>query len=88
MAHSKMTKRGYSHYVESWNPGAKRFISTCILCGARGYSPTILEEGFVTENGKTNYIHRAIRDELTATLKPLQLDELGRCEVCRKHSEG
>ena len=87
MAHSKMTKRGYSHYVESWNPKAKRFISTCALCGDVGFNPSILEEGFVTENGKTNYEHHAIRCELTRILKPLPTDELGRCEVCRRHSE-
>ena len=74
-----MTKRGYSLYVERWNPDAKRFINTCKLCGARGYSPSIEEEGFLEEA-----THRAIYAELTKTLSPLALDELGRCETCAR----
>ena len=83
-----MTKRGRSHYVESWNPSAKKFINKCVLCGDEGYSPTIDEVGFVTEpGGRTNYVHHAIRTELKSILKPLRLDELGRCDVCRSHME-
>ena len=84
MSHSKMTKRGRSHFVESWNPKAKNFINTCALCGARGYSPTIDEDGFVYEGEARfpNFEHRAIRDELTRILSPLPLDSLGRCQTC------
>ena len=84
MAHSKMTKRGRSHYVESWNPSAKNFINKCVLCGDEGYSPSIDEEGFLIENGNKNFKHYAIHAELTKTLTPLALDELGRCEVCAR----
>ena len=74
-----MTKRGYSLYVERWNPDAKRFINTCKLCGHQGYSPSIEAEGFCDD-----YTRRAIYAELTKTLKPLSLDELGRCETCAR----
>ena len=83
MSHSKMTKRGYSLYVERWNPDAKRFINTCKLCGHQGYSPTIEEEGFCDD-----YTRRAIYAELSKTLSPLPLDELGRCETCARVQDG
>ena len=41
MSHSKYTKRGKSLYIEKWNPSAKRFINTCVICGAQGYNPSI-----------------------------------------------
>ena len=85
MAHSKMTKKGKSHYVESWNPKAKKFINTCALCGKQGYKPSIDESGFVNVSDTVkNYEHSAIRSELTAILKPLPLNEYNLCEVCEK----
>ena len=86
MSHSKYTKRGRSLYVENWNPDSKRFINTCAVCGAQGYSPTIDEEGFVFDkaNNVNDRIHLVIRDELTKIYAPLPLDELGRCEQCAK----
>ena len=41
MSHSKTTKKGYSLYIEKWNPKAKRYINTCALCGKQGYNPSI-----------------------------------------------
>ena len=84
MAHSKYTKRGKSLYVESWNPDAKRFINECKLCGATGYRPSIDDDGFIYDaSGKiADFKHRAIRDELQRIMKPLWLDELGRCRDC------
>ena len=85
MAHSKMTKKGKSYYVDKWNPSAKAFIDTCSLCGAQGYNPSIDEEGFVhPAPDKTDFVHRAIRAELTEILSPLPLDRLGRCAQCAK----
>lgn len=83
MSHSKMTKRGYSLYVEQWNPSAKRFINTCKVCGHRGYSPSIECEGFC-DTPK----NRAIYTELKQTLRELALDEYGRCEICARLSDG
>ena len=77
MAHSKMTKRGKSYFVEKWNPSSKRFINTCKICGRVGYSPSIEEEGFLKESE-----HRAMYAELTAIYEALPLDDLGRCDVC------
>ena len=77
MSHSKMTRRGRSHYIESWNRDAKRFINTCIICGHKGYSPTVDEDGFCDDQ-----IRAVIRSELKQTLQPLPLDELGRCPQC------
>ena len=85
MSHSKITKKGYSLYIEKWNPSAKRFINICVICGAQGYSPSIEQEGFVKQPEKlADLEHRAIYAELTKTLKPLALDSLGRCELCAK----
>ena len=89
MSHSKKTKRGKSLYIESWNPSAKRFINTCVLCGAVGYAPTIDQEGFIKdgEAGRTNHVHSAIQAELSRVYKPLPLDALGRCPDCARRME-
>ena len=86
MSRSKVIKKGYSLYVEKLNPHAKRFINTCAICGAKGYSPTIDEDGFIYDNALNieNFEHRAIRQELKSVLSPLALDELGRCPTCAK----
>jgi hypothetical protein len=77
MSHSKMTRRGKSHYLESWNPSAKRFIVSCSLCGHAGFKPEVLEPSFsLTTKG------RETRRELEAVLKPLSIDAAGRCETC------
>lgn len=89
MSHSKHTKRGSSLYIEKWNPSAKRFINTCAVCGARGYSPTIDDDGFVFDKAKNiaSLVRRAIRAELKSVLQPLSVDTLGRCEDCAKRME-
>ena len=79
MSHSKFTKRGRSLYIEKWNPYAKKFINVCKLCGRKGYSPGIEQEGFCNDP-----MYRAIHCELVSTLTRLELDELGRCETCAK----
>ena len=85
MSHSKKTKRGYSLYVERWNPSAKRHINTCTLCGSIGYDPAIDDEGFIHPSpNETDHVHSAIHAELTAIYKPLALDSLGRCETCAR----
>ena len=89
MSHSKFAKRGKSLYIEKWNPSAKRFINTCIICGAQGYNPSIDDAGFVYDNEQkiANFEHRAIRDELKRTLNPLSLDSLGCCDNCARLME-
>ncbi len=77
MSHSKMTKRGSSHFLNSWNPSAKKYINTCVLCGRQGYSPVIEDEGF-SETPASGVIYR----ELKQTMTELSLDEWGRCSVC------
>ena len=79
MSHSKKTKKGFSLFVESWNPKAKKFINTCKICGKQGYRPTIEDDGF-SENPE----HCAIYSELSKIMQPLNLDDLGRCEICAK----
>ena len=83
MSHSKMTKRGRSLYIERWNPAAKNFIHTCVLCGCKGYSPSIEEDGFCDDSTR-----RAIHAELTKLFSPLPLDEWGRCEACARLQDG
>lgn len=46
MSHSKVTKRGYSLYIEKWNPSAKKYINICAVCGHKGYSPVIERDDF------------------------------------------
>ena len=77
MSHSKFTKRGHSIYVEKWNPSAKKYINTCVLCGHKGYSPVIEQDDFCNTLENT-----AIYIELSKTLNKLELDSLGRCDDC------
>ena len=79
MSHSKMTKSGRSLYIEKWNPKARKYINTCVICGCKGYSPSI-----DSEKTPGDMERRAICDELKKTLKVLPLDELGRCVDCAK----
>ena len=89
ISHSKLTKRGSSHYIEGWNPAAKKFIRVCALCGSQGCGPTIDENGFVhPAPDVTDSVHSTIRAELRKTLNPLPLDEMGRCDAFRLRMEG
>lgn len=77
MSHSKYTKRGYSLYIENWNPSAKKYINVCSICGQKGYSSAIEEEVFCN-----NHENATICNELSKTLKKMDLDSLGRCKDC------
>lgn len=79
MSHSKVTKRGRSLYVEKWNPSAKKYINTCVLCGHKGYSPVIEQDDFCNTLENT-----AVYMELSKTLNKLELDSLERCEECAR----
>ena len=79
MSHSKYTRRGYSLYIENWNRSAKKYINICGICGHKGYSPVIEQDGFCTDHGN-NVIYK----ELTKILCKLELDELGRCKDCAR----
>lgn len=79
VSHSEMTKRGYSLYIEKWNPSAKKYINVCAICGKKGYSPVIETDCFCSTAGKI-----VIYKELTKTLSRLSLDKLGRCVDCAK----
>ncbi len=80
MSHSKYTKKGHSLYIDNWNPSAKRFINTCIICGRTGYSPAVDEADFVCSMER-----EAIRRELLKTLvAPLALDTYSRCTDCAR----
>jgi len=73
MSHSKHTKRGFSLYIEKWNPSAKKFVNTCALCGKSGYSPSLEEP---------EMINSAEARELRKTLPRMALDHFGRCTEC------
>ena len=77
MSHSKTTKRGTSLYLDSWNPGAKRYIVNCSVCGHIGFKPEVLQPDFASTLER-----KAVLKELQAILKPLPLDMAGRCETC------
>lgn len=79
MSHSKHTKRGYSLYIENWNPAAKKYINTCAVCGKKGYSPAIEQKDFCN-----NLENNAIYKELVKIFGKMELDKFGRCEVCAK----
>ena len=74
MSHSKHTKRDYSIYIEKWDKSSKKYINTCAICGHKGYSPVVEEEGFCQVTFK----------ELPKTLRKLELDEYGRCTYCAR----
>ena len=84
MSHSKLKKRGFSLYLDKWNPSAKKFVNVCNICGSQGYSPVILEADFYDKRPNVYSEKKAIYEELTRTLKPLPLDDLDRCEFCAK----
>ena len=79
MSHSKMNKKGYSLYIEKWNPKAKKYINICALCGSQGYNPSIEQEGFM-DSSEGRVIYR----ELKKTLSALPLDDCGMCIDCAK----
>ena len=79
MSHSKYTKRGYSLYIEKWFGSAKKYINTCRICGHKGYSTVIEYEDFCTTRR-----NKVIFEELTKTLRRLELDESGRCRDCAR----
>ncbi len=79
MSHSKCTKRGSSIYIDKWNKSSKKYINTCAICGHKGYSPVIEYDNFCT-----TLENNAIFEELSKTLKKLELDEYGRCIECAK----
>jgi hypothetical protein len=87
MSHSKLKKPGFSLYLNKWNPSGKKFINVCTICGRQGYSPVILGADFSDKCPDVYSEKRAIFEELTRALKPLPLDDLGRCEECAKIQE-
>jgi hypothetical protein len=66
------------------NPSAKRFITTCAICGRQGYAPQIDDADFA--GNESTVFHRFTRGKLKAMLckyyEPLMLDRAGRCEEC------
>ena len=77
MSHSKQTKRNYSIYIEKWNRSAKKYINTCAICGYKGYSPVIENDTFCITRK-----NQVIFEELSKTLRRLELDEHRRCNDC------
>ena len=83
MSHSKYTKMGRSLYLTKWRRDAEQYVNTCKICQRRGYSPAIEAAEFAAQP-RNKVIHR----ELSKTLSPLVLDEMGRCEVCARVMDG
>ena len=61
MSHSKMTKRGRSHYLEKWNPSAQKYIRTCTLCGRQGYDPAVEEAEFLNGDPERTAVYEEFR---------------------------
>ncbi len=77
MSHSKLTKRGRSHYLEVFNPEAKRFVVQCVLCGTTGFAPGVLAPDFADSP-----VRKVVVLKLQEVLEPLALNEAGQCEDC------
>jgi len=77
MSHSKWRKFGQSYWLER-SGSYKKYINTCIVCGAKGYDP-VIEDAEHKENKKS-----VIFREMMKTLSALALDEIGRCADCAK----
>ena len=85
MSHSKYNKKGYSLYLDKWNPNAKKYINECRICGYKGYSPVIEQPHFCGDKDPFLFsVNKAIYEELTKTFTVLELDEFGRCKECAK----
>ena len=83
MPHSKHTKRGFSLYLERWNPSAKRYLNPCVLCGAKGYSPAVDEPDFE----RLSWENSVTAKELRRMMRCLPLNEQGRCADCAARAE-
>ena len=73
--------------------GARRYINKCTICGCEGYSPIILKNDFLDQSSIKPYYpgggpygeNRIIYEYLTKVFKkPLEVDNLGRCEDCAR----
>lgn len=62
---------------------SQKYINTCTICGHKGYSPVIKQDSFC--NCLRN---KAVYEELTKTLRELELDEWGRCVSCAQVQDG
>ena len=77
MSHSKHRKKEKSIYLDSWNPGAKKYIVNCVICGTKGYKLSLLEPDF-----EKTPLGKPIKDEIIKIYNPLDLDENGLCDQC------
>ena len=77
MSHSKRRGQGRSYYLEQVNPSARRYIVSCAACDRVGFAPEVLSSSFTTSR-----LHQVIREELERLLRPLPLDDAGRCQAC------
>lgn len=79
MSHSKFNKKGFSLYIQKFNPESTKYINTCSICGRKGYNPSIDCDGFDNDS-----IRRVMRKELKKSFSMLPLDNYGRCADCAK----
>ena len=70
-------------YINNWNPSAKKYINTCLICGKQGYSPAIEEDDFIDGlERKVTYVE--LKKMFSSAVS---LDSLGRCEECIKRMD-
>ena len=63
-------------------PKAKKWINTCICCGAKGYRPDMPE--VITKRDGTGEYETCFARYLRKYFQPLAVDEHSLCEVCAK----
>jgi hypothetical protein len=59
-------------------PKLRKWIRVCARCGTRGYDPAMPDSTYPRGGCAVNHLHRCFR--------PLELDQMGRCEFCRDES--
>ncbi len=72
---------------DSWfnrNPDSKRYINTCVVCGAKGYAPQVDDPDFADAKytPHRDFSRRMMKSQLRKYYKPLSLDAAGRCAGC------
>ena len=76
----KNTDKGEDYLREF--PKMKKWINTCLCCGARGYRPDMPD--VITIGGEKKTI---FADRIRKYFDPLEVDRYGRCEICAKLME-
>lgn len=72
------------NYLKQY-PKMSKWINTCICCGSMGYDPD-MPDVITSRDGNGEY-GTAFSRNIKIFFSPLKLDDMGMCEICRRHWE-